>query len=87
MNRRVTMSTKTGKGSKMGKLTAAEDHILERWASACGHVHECDLCPFNTDCQKLADKLVGKVHLITQSGATAYRGRVRQAQQEAVCAT
>jgi hypothetical protein len=72
---------------KVCRLTAEEDHILERWAAACGHVHECDSCPLSTACEKASDKMVARVHLITQSGVTAYKGRVRSGPKEIICLT
>jgi len=72
---------------KVCRLTAQEDHVTERWAAACGHVHECASCPLSAACEKLADKLVARCHLITQSGATAYKGRVRLRSKEITCLT
>lgn len=77
------MSMRSNK--KGAKLTSEEDHVLEKWAAACSEKHgECGLCQHTEVCEHLADKLIGRVHLVTQSGVTACKGKARS-QAVAVC--
>lgn len=56
---------------KSHDLSSQEDRILEQAFKACGGLHKCLTCPDNAVCQRLADKLIGRVHLCTE----ARRGR------------
>lgn len=60
-----------------GRLTSRDDHIIERWASACEAKNGCDFCPYQAECEETVDKLIGRVHLVTQSGVTASKTRGR----------
>ncbi len=44
------------------RLTHQEDGIIQRWAAACSKANnDCRTCPDEVICQKVADKLVGRV--------------------------
>ena len=51
------------------KISAEEDRIIERWATACSETpgRDCNDCPQAKTCQKLADKLIARAQ-ITDSG-------------------
>lgn len=43
------------------RLTHREDELIQRWANACNKVNDCGKCIDEVICQRLADKLVGRV--------------------------
>ena len=64
----------TNQQLRLHGISSQEDKLIERWASSCGRIHDCNDCQDNAACQRLGDKLVGKVHLVTESGIRRMRG-------------